>query len=472
MYILRNENSWRTYQSDFIFRRKKKSFFQKFLKFVLIMGIPGFIILGGWHFPDFKPFFNPDPPPTALYEPDKSETPDPENPNIENQEIETAKLKKEGLKSLIQDLVFLNADQNVFSVETAQDKYTIFTSLDTDLQKDLVSALKDLKTLDRGKPQRIAIVAMDVATGSLLAMAGFDLDDPKANPCVESNYPAASIFKIVTATAAVDSLGYTAHTPLYFNGNKYTLYKGQLVEGKNKHSTQISLGNAFAESINPIFGKLGKNHLGGKKLASYAQAFGFNQTPDSELEFESGRFKVTESEFHTAELGSGFNRETMISPIFGAMLVTAVLNSGTSLVPHIVNQVETSQGEIIYTAKKEPYKTAMTPESANTMIQLMEKTITQGTAKKSFKGFSKDKTLSKLVIGGKTGSLHNREGTVKYDWFTGFGKERNGDRTLAVSIVVGHRKYIGTRASSYAKNILKTYFKESAVTTAQANTTQ
>ncbi len=435
------------------------------------MAIPGFIILGGWHFPEFKGFFQgnslqKEPSP---YEP---ETPLAETEPPETQQKEILKLETESLKTLIQDMVFLNADKSVFSVETAQDKYTVFTTLDTDLQKNLVSTLENLKTLDRGKPQRIAIVAMDVATGGVVAMAGFDLDDPKANPCVESNFPAASIFKIVTATAAVDSLGYNAHTPLHFNGNKYTLYKAQLAEGKNKHSTQISLANAFAESINPIFGKIGKNQLGEKKLTTYAQAFGFNQSPDSELEFESGIFKIKESEFHTAELGCGLNRDTMISPIFGAMIVTAVLNSGTSLVPHIVNQVETSQGKIIYRAKKEPYQKAMTPQTAETMIQIMEKTITQGTAKKSFQGFSKDKTLSKLVIGGKTGSLHNREGTVKYDWFTGFGREKTGNRTLAVSVVVGHRKYIGTKASYHARNILKTYFKESSVTTAQATTAQ
>ena len=82
------------------------------------------------------------------------------------------------------------------------------------------------------------IVAMDAKTGNIVAMAGFDLADSKANPCMESNYPAASIFKIVTASAAIDSLGYTAHTPLYFNGNKYTLYKRQLNEVKNKYTTK------------------------------------------------------------------------------------------------------------------------------------------------------------------------------------------------------------------------------------------
>ncbi|MCP4022266.1 MAG: PbpA, partial [Desulfobacteraceae bacterium] len=88
--------------------------------------------------------------------------------------------------------------------------------------------------------------------------------------------------------------------------------------------------------------------------------------------------------------------------------------------------------------------------------------ISRGTAKKAFRGHSRDATLSKLVIGGKTGSLYNKEHTVKYDWFTGFGKEKKGNRKIVLSIVVGHRKYIGTRASQYGKKILKLYFKKPA----------
>jgi len=420
--------------------------------------IPALLILGAWHFLDLETFFKESftQRKTLQQQPDEQETP-------------RTILSKTDLKGLIRETAFLNADKDIFFVDTQDKRYTITTSLDIKLQKMLLSAMTRLKTLNRGKPQRIAIVAMDAQTGSLKGMAGFDLDNPEANPCVVSDYPAASIFKIITASAAIDSLGYTAQTPLYFNGNKYTLYKRQLNEVKNKYTTKITLARAFAESINPVFGKIGKNYLGEKRLNTYAHAFGFNQNPDSELSFESGKFSVTESDYHLAELGCGFNRDTMISPVFGAMLVTTILNSGTSLVPRIVDQVETSTGEIIYKGKKEFYKTAITSKTADTMIQLMQGTVARGTAKKSFRGFSKDKTLSKLIIGGKTGSLYNRKRTVKYDWFTGFGKEKTGDKALAVAIVVGHKKYIGTRASTYARMILKTYFKDLPLATAQVN---
>jgi peptidoglycan glycosyltransferase len=457
LYTYKKENAWQAQQSDFILKRRKKLFLQKFVRRFLMIFIPSLLILGGFYFLDLTTFF-------------KKDIKQWISPPAEKPKAPKPVLSKIDLKGLIRGTRFLNAQKEIFFVDTQDKSYTITTSLNTRLQKMPLSAMNRLKTLDRGKPQRIAIIAMDPSNGSLVGMAGFDLADPQANPCTVSDYPAASIIKIITASAAIDSLGYTAQTPLYFNGNKYTLYKRQLTEVKNKYTTKTSLARAFAESINPVFGKIGKNYLGRKKLNSYAHAFGFNQDPDSELEFESGRFSVTESDYHLAELGCGFNRETMISPIFGAMMVTTILNSGTSLVPHIVNQVATGTGEIIYKSKKEFYKTAITPKTADTMIQLMQSTVSRGTAKKSFRGFSKDKILSKLIIGGKTGSLYNRERTVKYDWFTGFGKEKIGEKALAVAIVVGHKKYIGTRASAYAKMILKNYFKDTPVTTAQLDT--
>lgn len=368
-------------------------------------------------------------------------------------------LSKTRVKQIIRDTEFLNAENRVFFVDRPEETYTVATFLDTRLQKELKTSMERLKGKTRGKPQRIAIVAMDAHTGGVVAMTGFDLADPKANPCLASDYPAASIFKIITASAAVDALGYTAQTPLYFNGNKYTLYKRQLTEKRNRYTTRIALGNAFAESVNPVFGKLGKIDLGRITLNAYAHAFGFNQTPETDMEFESGTFGVTESDYHLAELGCGFNRNTRISPLFGAMMISPILNQGKILVPRLIDQIKTPDGEIIYKSQKEFFKNAVTPATAGTMTQLMQKTITRGTARKAFRGSSRDKILSQLVIGGKTGSLSNRKRTVKYDWFTGFATHKTRKNGLVVSIVVGHRKYIGTRAATHAKNIFKTYFK-------------
>ena len=445
------EYSWRNFQSEYIVKKRKKKLFLTAAK--AITGLLALLLLISGIF--FFKTMSPENEDTFHKTSIKDKT------NLSQKPVEKQKwLSKNQLNNIISHTKFTKTDKNIFFVDTPEDSYKITTSIDIYLQEYLLSLLERLKRLTRGKPQRIAFVIMEADTGKIIAMTGFDLENPDTNPCTESDYPAASIFKIVTAAAAVETLGYTPQTQLYFNGNKYTLYKRQLKDVKNKYSYKISFSRAFAESVNPVFGKIGKNYLGKEKLESYAGAFGFNRVIHSELPFTSGSFETNGSAYHLAELGCGFNNDTTISPVFGAMLISAVVNSGKVMLPSIVEHVTDSDGHIIYKNKKATYITAIKPETAATMMQLMEKTISKGTARKSFRGALRDKVLSKLIIGGKTGSLYNKEHTVKYDWFTGFGKEKKTNKKIALSIVVGHRKYIGTRATTYAKMILKKYFKK------------
>lgn len=451
------EISWRDFQSEYIINKRKKKKVANIIKAIIGFGILVLLIAGIYLFKN-----------QIVKENDASDkTEKKEAAQSVSQALKIPDpLSKTQLTQLISHINFIRTDKNIFSLDTAGGNYKITTSIDIYLQEYLLSVLDRLKKLTRGKPQRIAFVVMEADTGKIIAMTGFDLENPDANPCIDSDYPAASIFKIVTAAAAVEALGYTPQTQLYYNGNKYTLYKRQLKNVKNKYTHKISFARAFSESVNPVFGKIGKNFLGKEKLELYAKAFGFNQIVRSEIPFISGRFETNERDYHLAELGCGFNHETIISPIFGAMLTSAMVNSGKIMLPSIVEHVTNGDGEIIYKHKKAVYKTAISPQTAAIMMKLMERTVSKGTARKSFRGASRDKVLSKLVIGGKTGSLYNKKHTVKYDWFTGFGKEKKTDnlkvtrKKIVLSIVVGHRKYIGTRATTYAKMILKKYFKK------------
>ncbi|MCF8112626.1 MAG: PbpA [Desulfotignum sp.] len=450
MYTFKKENAWQRYQADFILRKKKKRVLQRIIKPLLFLCLLFAAGMGVWK------YFHGD---RYIRQLDQDSV-DLKQTTGQAETSEPVQLSRDHIRTMMQDKELLNATKNIFFVDTPRESFRVSTFLDMELTGFLTSILDHLKTLTRGKPRKIAMVVMDANMGQILAMSGFDLENPDINPCTAAIYPAASIFKIVTAAAAVDALDYTPRTPLYFNGNKYTLYKRQLKEVKNRYTIKVSLASAFANSINPVFGKLGQTYLGKETLSAYAQAFGFNQTPDADLIFEPGRFSVNDNQFHLAELGCGFNRQTLISPVFGAQMITPLLNQGQALVPAVVDRVTDSKGNTVYKYRKEFFTTTMAPESAAAMMDLMEKTVSQGTARKSFGSFSRDKILSRLVIGGKTGSLSNREHTIKYDWFTGFAREKTGPRAIVVSIVVGHGKYIGTRATTHARSILKHYFSK------------
>ncbi|MEA2062031.1 MAG: penicillin-binding transpeptidase domain-containing protein [Thermodesulfobacteriota bacterium] len=445
-------NSWREFQTELKKKSRKKRSVVKYGKAAGIVAALFFIFyvtgIGGID------FFNPGPQKENSRADACSTDSTPEADNTDrlftNQDLQTLSAAQS----------FINIRKKTLTVKYNNSMVEVETSLDMPLQTYILSQLEHLKTLTRGKPQRIGIVAMDPRSGAILAMAGFDLSDPCKNTCVVGNYPAASIFKIVTAAAAIEQCGYTPHTPLYFNGGKYTLYKRQISEKKNRYTNKVSFSKAFADSINPVFGKIGSLYLGGDVLKQYADSFGFNNTVLTDFSFDTGRVVITDKSYQWAEVGCGFNKTTTISPLFAAMVTSTIVNSGTRTIPWIVRQIKDPQGNLIYQKQTSTTPRAVQEKTAHTLMKLMNETIQTGTASKSFRGFKRDTTLSRLTLGGKTGSLYNRSHTVKYDWFTGFGREKNGDRQIAVAVIVGHRKYIGTRACRYGRMIFKQYFKK------------
>lgn len=329
----------------------------------------------------------------------------------------------------------------------------IETSLDPDLQSHLI------KAMDRKNSRFIGIVVMQADTGRVQALAGFNKVDPDRNPCLSNAFPAASIFKIVTAAAAVDHCGYRANTTVRFNGYKHTLYKKQLKEHNNRYTNTVSFEDSFAQSVNPVFGKLGALYLDQTALQEYATAFGFNQPVEFELPVGPSHIRIEEDAYQRAEIASGFNNDTTISPLHAAMMTSAVLNKGRIIIPTIVDRITDDRGRLLYDARPNWQGQAMSSKASKVLTRLMETTIQSGTGRKAFRKRRGDSVLAKLDIGCKTGSIDNRSHDVRFDWFVGFAKERNGSGGLVVAVLVAHEQYIGIRAAQYAKMAMKHYFE-------------
>jgi cell division protein FtsI/penicillin-binding protein 2 len=338
------------------------------------------------------------------------------------------------------------------------DNFYLETSLDTNLQHYLD------QRLDRKNSRFIGIVVMQSDTGRIVAMVGFDKKGSDVNPCLRNSFPAASIFKIVTAAAAVDHCGYEANTPLRFNGYKHTLYRNQLKERVNRYTNTVSFKDSFAQSINPVFGKIGALYLGKSILEKYAEAFGFNQPIDFELPVSASRFQIKEIPYHWAEIASGFNRETTISPIHAALMASAVVNQGRMVAPTIVDRIVDDAGQLLYRNQTQWIGRAMTPKASTVLLHLMKETVQAGTGRKSFRDRRRHKVLSKLNIGGKTGSIFNRAHDARFDWFVGYATQKEGTAQLAVAVMVAHEEYIGTRATRYARWAIDHYFQDHLAT--------
>jgi cell division protein FtsI/penicillin-binding protein 2 len=348
----------------------------------------------------------------------------------------------------------INLQANPIKVDFDGRPFQVSTSLDLELQQYL------LKRMDRVNSRYIGVVAMAPDTGRILAMAGFNKVDPDRDPCRMAEYPAASLFKIVTAAAAVEEKGYTAGSRFKFNGYKHTLYKRQLTDKTNRYTNSISLRDSFAQSVNPVFGKIGALVLDQQTLQAYGDAFAFNRQVDFELHLPTSRLAVNDESYHRAEIASGFNRQTTLSPLHGAVIVSAVVNGGKPVEPTLVDRITNDAGIPVYRTEPQFLTAAVSPKTAEVLNQLMIATVTSGTARKIFRGHKRSKVLSRLKLGGKTGSIYNRPHDARFDWFVGFATEKKGSEKIVVAVVVAHEDYIGTRAGQYARMAIEYYFKD------------
>ena len=430
--------SWQSHQSLFQRSRARKSLFHKGLHLlivtvVVISAIYGLLQCFNWIVASGQ---------------NSSKTAASASPNEDRRQSD-----KQSARQLLQETSFLNLKDTTFQVTHQDTTLNLDTSIDPSLQDYM------LGKLDRKNSRHIALVALEPAGGEIIMMAGFDKTNPDSNTCLDSSYPAASIFKIVTAAAAVEEQDLESNSKLRYNGSQHTLYKTQLKDRKNRYTNYTTFQEAFAKSINPVFGKLGALRLETDQLSAYAKAFGFNSKFDFELPLPASRFSITDTPYHRAEIASGFNRQTTLSAIHAALLSAVILNQGQLVEPTIVHRITDETGQLLYENQPGPMRQIITPKTARVVYDLMEATIRYGTAKKAFKGFQSDPVLSKCNLGGKTGSIFNKKHDLRYDWFVGFADLKNGDKKMAIAVVVAHEEYIGIRAAAYARMAIKKYFE-------------
>jgi len=365
----------------------------------------------------------------------------------------TPSIDKAHIQQMLSGMHLVNMQKKSLEVHYLGESYRIETSLDVPLQQYMLTKLK------RSTSRYIGIVAMDSTTGRILSMVGYDKNDDVNNPCLDNRFPAASVFKIITAAAAIETTGLDADSQMTYNGNKYTLYRSQLKDRKNRWTRKISLQDSFAQSVNPVFGKLGARELGKSILEKYAEAFGFNRKITFELPISPSVVTISNEPYRCAEIASGFNRLTTLSPVHGAIIAAIMLNHGRLIEPTIVEKVVDGHGRTVYRGRSETLNQAITPEASEVVHQLMRATVRSGTSRKAFRGYRRDRVLSKLIIGGKTGSINNKAQDARIDWFVGFGEEKDGPKKIAVAVVVAHEKYIGIRAGRYARMAIRYYFR-------------
>ena len=367
-------------------------------------------------------------------------------------------LSTEDLRGLLAQIKLTNVPfAQVYHVEAPGGRYTLETSIDRDLQRFVMDLL------NRSMTQHSAAVVIRPDNGQVLAMASYENNGNGGkgeNLCLRADFPAASLFKIIAAAAAVENRGMNPETPLTFRGQKYTLYKSQLKEDKAKKGkkqnpgTQTTLREAFSDSINPVFGKLGIHYLGSDLISEYADRFLFNQLVPFDLYVAPSRYVKPMDDYALAEVASGFNKRTLISPLHAGLITASIANGGTMMTPWLVKTVRNDAGDVLYEAAPSVLASPINKKTASKMMVLMEGTVVEGTAKRAFQPLQRKRELRYVDLGAKTGTINGATDHCKYEWMTVFVLPSDGDGGLCITVMTAHGEKIGVRAKDIARLII------------------
>ena len=334
-----------------------------------------------------------------------------------------------------------------------------------DIQYSMNDELTDYikKTLKRYRSDYSSVIVIDNETGYILSAVGYERKDNNFNISLpfSSTHPSASLFKIITTADLIEKSNLSNDSVFKFRGRGTTLYKYQLKDKKSRWQRNQTLAKAFAYSNNVIFGKAAINESTSERLFDMASDFGFNEKLMEEINLSKSSFEISETEYELAEKASGFNSETMISPIHAAVLSSVVANDGVLKYPRFVTQVtDTSSSKNIWTPQLKT-KRVMEVGTARQMQDLMGLTVKIGTARGPFRRLNR-KLKKELLIGGKTGSITGGVPHGKRDWFTSYAMPVNSSLGKGISVAVMNinvKKWY-VKSTYLAKNIIEFYFKK------------
>ncbi|EAX47044.1 Peptidoglycan glycosyltransferase [Thermosinus carboxydivorans Nor1] len=355
-------------------------------------------------------------------------------------------------------------------------------TIDANLQKVAEKALEEQIAASRklGEPATGgAIVVLDVKSGAVLTLASSPSFDPNAfaagikardwnalignpnnpltNRTIQNAYPPGSVFKIVTAAAALET-GLTTEQEVFEDKGVYVLDGWWFYGWNTKGLGRLTIADALAWSSDPVFYELGRR-LGVDTLAAYAVTFGYGQQVDIGLPGEA-KGVVPTAEWKQANYGEPwYPGETLIAaigqgyylatPLQQALVLMAVANGGVIYKPRLVDKIIAPDGTPIQDFPAEVLRTVyLRPEVWDIIRQGLAAVTARGTAAAPFQGFP-------YPVAGKTGSSETGRGTT-HSWFVCYAPADNP--AIAVAALVEEGGEGSVAAAPVVRRVLDAYF--------------
>ena len=353
------------------------------------------------------------------------------------------------------DSVLAQAPAPVDSISKEENIVPLFDSSSFyKRQEDSTLASKLMNLLETRKPDGGFLLLLNPHTNKILAWAQRSEGKIDTSPTFlnQSTFPAASLIKIISAAAALESKQYSNHTAIPQIGRNHTLYKRQLRVPKNYSGPTVTLEEAFAKSINPAFGILGQK-LGGDYLKETGKKFGFETQFKNDIPNLS-TFAPPDTGYNLAEASCGFTASNTISPMLAAAIGRSIL---------LGKELELPYSEKLapeYSQKSDIEFDKLSDNTYYGLKKIFLSTSKIGTTRKSVRRVVYNYNRKSYRIGGKTGSLDGPSPKGRYDWYLGFAENKKDPKDAVVIVVMQyHQKLRSLRASDMAGLMLNIWEK-------------
>jgi penicillin-binding protein A len=280
---------------------------------------------------------------------------------------------------------------------------------------------------------------------------------PLFDRATQGLYAPGSTFKVVTASAALDTGKFTPDST-FFDPGYCVEYGKQISNAGNPDRTgpesfgTVSMTTALEHSINAVFCKIGMA-LGAGPIVDYMHRYGFYSVPPLETPIDerapSGRYKGHHLDRSSADADPGrlaFGQERLlVTPFQMAMVAAAVANHGVVMRPYVVGKILSPSGGVLARRHPEKLGRAIKPQTASELTTMMEAVVTGGTGTAA--------QIPGIRVAGKTGTAETGVPNRYNAWFIAFAPADHPK--VAVAVVVENGGFGGKSAAPIAKAIMQ-----------------
>ncbi len=312
-----------------------------------------------------------------------------------------------GYMKVEEDAIGRNIPYGVRKIVPPADGQDIYLTIDSELQHIAERELK--KAVKNARAAGGCAIAMDPWSGDVLAMASCPTYNPNnygsydcmawSNRAVQQVYEPGSIFKLITAAAALEEKVYSpGDTVINCSGtlgiDRRTVHCVR--HGNSSGHGSESVSDVIVNSCNVGAATLGLK-LGSHSLYRYIREFGFGQVTGISLPGEErGLLQSSASWQRIKTANIAFGQGIGVTPIQMTRAVCVLANGGKLYRPRIVRNIRTRDGVISKEYKVEDLGRVISPETAAAMRRMMQRVVLEGTGKAAaIEGYS---------TGGKTGT--------------------------------------------------------------------